>query len=101
MTLVAGQPPATAQTATGKAGAGLAASPDERAVTLVTGDRVFVGHGGTSLRPVPGPGREHIRFLVRQVDGQGYVVPSMQRAVEDVQRLLDLRVAGHEWREQA
>lgn len=49
--------------------------PAERAVTLVTGDRVLVGRDGSSLRAVPAKGREHIRFVFRRHAEHSYVFP--------------------------
>lgn len=63
------------------AGAGhvAAASPPGSAaqtVTLITGDRVMLAAGGSSVRIVPAVGRERIRFLQHRQHGDVSVVPA-------------------------
>ncbi|MFD1323022.1 S8 family serine peptidase [Micromonospora sonneratiae] len=61
--------------ATGSAGSPLAGeAPGDKVVTLLTGDRVYVGDRGVS-RIVPGKGREKVRFSTRRNGDQLYVVP--------------------------
>jgi subtilisin family serine protease len=47
----------------------------DRTVTLVTGDRVTVGRGGTSVRVEPADGRDSVRFTFHRDRGQTYVIP--------------------------
>jgi subtilisin family serine protease len=50
----------------------------ETTVTLITGDRVLVGHapgGGYAVEAHPGPGREGMLFAIRRVGHRALVVP--------------------------
>ncbi len=56
------------------------ASPDvanahgQWAITLLTGDRVYLGQEGVT-RVVPGPGRAGMQFSERRYRGHDYVIP--------------------------
>src|SRR4051794_25356760 len=49
--------------------------PQDRTLTLVTGDQV-VYHGGQAHEVRPGPGRDGMRFSVHDVKGHLYVIPA-------------------------
>ncbi|TWP48120.1 S8 family serine peptidase [Lentzea tibetensis] len=63
--------------ALGNATATAAAAPrgEQRAVTLITGDKVLVDAGGRVLTVHPGAGREHVKFTKTQDRGHTSVVP--------------------------
>ncbi|ALG10262.1 hypothetical protein AOZ06_28225 [Kibdelosporangium phytohabitans] len=62
----------TAQAAPGAPTAGAHAD----AVTLLTGDQVFLGAQGNPRYLRPGPGREHQDFSIYQAKGHSFVVPT-------------------------
>ncbi|MFI6832084.1 hypothetical protein ACIBG5_33605 [Kribbella sp. NPDC050241] len=67
----------------------------ERAVTLITGDRVQTSPDLRQVRFVPGPGRENVHFSIHRTPGAVFVVPSdAGRLIADDRldrRLFDLR----------
>jgi subtilisin family serine protease len=57
-------------------GASTFAGPPEQSVTLITGDRVVVSRDGQAVRPIPGKGRERVRFFTQRHGKHVYVMPS-------------------------
>ena len=54
---------------------GRAPAPDDRTVTLITGDRVTLDHAARTPIVTPGPGRTHVEFSILRDGDRVRVIP--------------------------